>query len=163
MLFSKKIFTNLIRICFSPFYKFSCFLFPWKNEFEYIWILTNATISFLKFFFTNLLRISSSLFTKNFMIFLFSQKIEFEYIWILTNETTLFWKKLFSIYSEFVLVFLQKFPDFLFAQRNQIWIDLNFNQWNNVVFEKFLHQSAHNLFWSFYNFSWFFIFSKNWI
>jgi hypothetical protein len=39
------------------------FLLSQKIEFEYIWILTNETILFLKKFFTNLLKICSSLFT----------------------------------------------------------------------------------------------------
>jgi hypothetical protein len=29
---------------------------------------------------------------------------------------------------------------------SQIWMDLNFNQRNNVVFKNFLHQSTQNLF-----------------
>jgi hypothetical protein len=62
--------------------------FPWffyflkKFEFEYIWILTNETILFSKTFFTNLLRICSSLCTKIFLIFLLSQKNQ---IWIYLN------------------------------------------------------------------------------
>jgi hypothetical protein len=49
------------------------------------------------------------------------------------------------IYSSLFTFFL-----FFYFLKKWILIYLNFNQQNNVIFKNFLHQSAQNLFQSFY-------------
>jgi hypothetical protein len=113
-----------LPLCLVTSYKWDPF-----RKFEYIWILTNKTMSFLKNSSLTCLEFVL-LFLQIFSYFLFPKKIEFEFkpmkqcrfrkLYLLRICSSLLKKSWFFIFSKI-----------------WIWIYLNFNQQNNVVFEFF--------------------------
>jgi hypothetical protein len=75
------------------------------------------------------------------------------------EELKKFWNPKFGRFDRIIGRFFKKLIIFEkpFWPIKKIWVNLNFNKLNDVIFEKYLHQFAHN---SFYFFLHIFIFFK---